>query len=187
MLPVLVQATRLPLPPSSRPGGVTLRFRMQHQEQTNWCWAAVTVSIALFYKPSSGWSQCLLANKELNQTSCCQNGASQPCNRPWCVDIALQHIGHLAEAIGNSIPFPAVMQELKAQRPIAVVITWSGGQLRHAVVLIGATVVSPQVGKKIFYVTVQDPETGKSTLPYDVFRTHYQKIGTWTGTVLTHP
>src|SRR5436190_707981 len=38
--------------------GNPLRFTMQLQQQTQWCWAAVSVSINLFYHPASGQTQC---------------------------------------------------------------------------------------------------------------------------------
>src|SRR5688500_4926418 len=30
-------------------------FTMQHQLQTQWCWAATSVSVRLYYRPFSGW------------------------------------------------------------------------------------------------------------------------------------
>ena len=44
-----------------------LDFSMHHQQQTNWCWAAVSTSVALFFNPSSGWTQCAVANGELQE------------------------------------------------------------------------------------------------------------------------
>lgn len=37
-------------------------FSMQHQQQSNWCWAATATSVALFYQPASGWTQCQVAS-----------------------------------------------------------------------------------------------------------------------------
>ena len=40
-------------------------FVMQHQQQTQWCWAAVSVSVSHYYSPWSGWTQCAMVNAEL--------------------------------------------------------------------------------------------------------------------------
>ena len=50
---------------------VTLPFTMQVQTQSNWCWAATATSVSLFYTSSSTWTQCTVANGELNLTDCC--------------------------------------------------------------------------------------------------------------------
>jgi len=60
--------------------GNPLRFTMQPQQQTQWCWAAVSVSINLFYHPASGRTQCAVANTAMGQTTCCQDGSSAQCN-----------------------------------------------------------------------------------------------------------
>src|SRR5947207_15958187 len=38
-----------------------LDVNMQHQQHTEWCWAAVGASVSLYYKPSSTWTQCSIA------------------------------------------------------------------------------------------------------------------------------
>src|SRR5204863_1759343 len=83
-----------------------LDFSMQHQQQTNWCWAAVSTSVALFFNPSSGWTQCAVANGELNRNDCCGAGASGPCNVYGYLDTALTRVGHLDhKATGTSDVF----------------------------------------------------------------------------------
>src|SRR5438552_18028330 len=38
--------------------GNPIAFTMQTQEQTQWCWAAVSVSVNLYYHATSGQTQC---------------------------------------------------------------------------------------------------------------------------------
>jgi hypothetical protein len=45
--------------------GQVLPFTVHHQEQTNWCWAAVATSTAGFYESTSRWTQCEMVNAEL--------------------------------------------------------------------------------------------------------------------------
>src|SRR5262245_35787098 len=68
---------------------------VEHQQQTNWCWAAVSNSVSRYYDPSSTWSQCTIANAELGHSSCCTNGGSAACNQPWFLDRALTRVGCL--------------------------------------------------------------------------------------------
>ena len=57
-----------------------LPFFMEEQTQSNWCWAATATSVSHFYWMQSYWTQCLVANAQLNQTNCCTSPA--PCNVP---------------------------------------------------------------------------------------------------------
>ena len=60
-----------------------LPFNMEHQTQTNWCWAATSKSVSYFYASLlNPWSQCKIASAELSQT-CCTSPVPGPCNVPW--------------------------------------------------------------------------------------------------------
>src|SRR3954471_13335913 len=72
----------------------TLTFGVQHQQEDQWCWAAVTSSVSAFYGVPS-WTQCRIVNAELGQTACCTRGSSKPCNQPWRLDKALTLSGNL--------------------------------------------------------------------------------------------
>ncbi len=71
-----------------------LDFWMQHQQQTNWCWAAVATSVSHFFNPASTWTQCAVANGELNRNDCCGSGASGPCNVYGFLGSSLTRVGH---------------------------------------------------------------------------------------------
>ena len=62
------------------PSWASVDFTMQHQQQSKWCWAATSTSVAHFFKPSTGWTQCKVANHIKGRTDCCGSGASGPCN-----------------------------------------------------------------------------------------------------------
>jgi hypothetical protein len=158
-----------------------LAFGMQSQQQTNWCWAAVSVSIAGYYGtvgPSGGpWQQCEVANSQLGQTACCANGATPQCNMPWYLDQALTAVGHLAgPPTAGSSPYSDVQQEINANRPVAVRIGWAGGG-GHFVVLSG---YDDNAGNQ--FLDVEDPWYGPSLVDYSAFATAYQGSGTWTHT-----
>src|SRR5919206_4771558 len=75
-------------------GKRALPFNIQHQLQTNWCWSACACSTSVFYDATTTWGQCSLVNAELEQSSCCENGASGSCNVPWYLDRVLRRTGN---------------------------------------------------------------------------------------------
>jgi hypothetical protein len=83
--------------PKKKGGGAgqsgSVAFVEQQQEQINWCWAAVAVCVALHYDGGCQLCQCSLADQELGQTDCCQDGTSAACNREWSLRSALTRTG----------------------------------------------------------------------------------------------
>jgi hypothetical protein len=155
--------------------GNPLRFTMQPQQQTQWCWAAVSVSVNLFYHPASGQTQCAVANVAMGQTTCCQNGSTAQCNQPWFLDQALQIVGNLnAWSAGKGAwrqvknrdqQLPAVCLRIgveRRRRPFRTVY----GYWRTA-------------------ISIADPWYGNSVVPYAPFPSGYQGGGSWTDSYTT--
>ncbi len=165
-------------------GGATrsrnLNFSMQHQQQTNWCWSAVATSTSLFYSTASQWTQCELANQELNQTTCCQDGSTTQCNQDWFLDRALTRTSNLLNWATGTISFAVLRQQIDSQRAVGVRIGWNTGG-GHFVVLDGYNTINGQS------VSVRDPWYGDSTYTYSSFSTQYQGTGSWTHTYKTKP
>lgn len=85
-----------------------LHFRIQRQEQSEWCWAAVAVSVERFFDPHSKLTQCEVANKVIpklpkqvppivfppSDCGCCCHCCCNPesCNHPAELKLALQLI-----------------------------------------------------------------------------------------------
>jgi hypothetical protein len=74
-------------------------------------------SVALFYKPASGWTQCQVANRELGRNDCCGAGASGPCNVPSYLDQALAVVGHFDHWIGGVASIAQIEAEVTFARP----------------------------------------------------------------------
>jgi Papain-like cysteine protease AvrRpt2 len=155
-----------------------LKFQMQHQQQTNWCWAAVSTSVALYYDASSTWTQCTVANGELGRTDCCGSAASTSCNVYGYLNTALSRVGHLDHMDGSAAAFQSVDVEIDPGRPVGIRVAWAGGGA-HFLAIIG------YLEDVENYVAVDDPIYGKSDLTYDTLRTNYQGSGTWTHTYYT--
>jgi hypothetical protein len=156
-----------------------LGFAMQHQQQTNWCWAATSVSVAAFYDPATGWTQCSMVNAELGRNDCCGAGAGGPCNQPWYLDSALQRAGRLNQFVTGALSTVQVGAEMAGSTPVGVRTGWAGGG-GHVLVVRGRF-----RSNEIEYVSVADPWYGDSDVSYSSFLNQYQGSGTWTHTYKT--
>jgi hypothetical protein len=146
---------------------------MQHQEESEWCWAATSVSIADYYQHSSPWVQCSLVNRALGLTTCCKDGSDGGCNVPWYLDRALAIVGHLAKVTGGKPSFSVITEQIGLRRPLGVRIGWFGGGGHFPAV----TGYDPR-GQVL---TIDDPLFGRTwAVPYDAFPAKYQTGGTWT-------
>jgi Papain-like cysteine protease AvrRpt2 len=162
-----------PTPPWAR-----LNLAMQHQLQDNWCWAAVSTSIAGFFGVTT-WTQCSVVSKEVDDASCCSNGSSSACNVPWRLDKALRRVNALKKKSGGMPDdLKGVRREIDAGRPVCVRIGWSGGG-GHFIAIEGYRADDASVA-------VEDPWHGSSDVPLAHFRTgRYQGTGAWTHTYYT--
>lgn len=153
-----------------------LDFVIQSQEQSEWCWAALSASIVNFYAGNDSLKQCEVVKKVLGRSTCCEDGSSDLCNQQFDIDSALRRLGHLARAQGNQPDFRIVDAEIKAGRPVGVRILWSDGG-GHAIVVYGVT--------DDRQVIIADPASAndEAIVPFDGFV--YKDIGSWNGTLFT--
>lgn len=177
----ILEQSRVALAPPVGGGGPVaanrqLDFVCERQVQSNWCWAAVAVSIARYYRADSHWTQCALASAELGPAVCCSSPA--PCNTPWYLDSALGRVGH---ADGGAAPgvltLAELASELGAGQPVAVRIGYFGGG-GHFVVVEGADLDEEMLD-------VEDPNDGPVHLSYAALRDEYLGAGAWTHTYRT--
>jgi hypothetical protein len=176
-----LQLLTSPMTAASPTGGVPSAsrslagFSVQTQLQSQWCWAAVSTSVAVFFG-STGWSQCQVAADELNPLDCCGADASTGCNIPWYLDTALQRVGHFGRMDASSEPFTVVQGEINGGRPLGCRIQWVGGGA-HFVALGGWS--SATDGTE--YVDVYDPYYGFVQATYNSFVSSYRTSGDdWT-------
>lgn len=160
-----------------------LPFVIQPQVVSEWCWSACSVSVNKFYSPASTWTQCLLANAALGQTSCCQSPGSASCNTPWYLDRALQIVGNYASYANGKATLPAIAGQIDSKRPVGLRIAWNGNGA-HFVIIYG---YSELTQSDLQFINVGDPFYGSSVQSYRPFPDAYQGGGTWTGTYFTQP
>src|ERR1017187_4330517 len=158
----------------------SLAFNMQLQTQSNWCWAATSTSVSLFYWSASGRTQCKVAGAELNLTTCCNSPVPGACNVPWYLDKALTRTHNFVSIVSSTVSFDQVKAEIDAGRPVGVRIGWSGGG-GHFVAIYGYTRILGVAD----YFDIDDPIYGKSHLTVSDFSSNYQGSGSWTHTYFT--
>jgi hypothetical protein len=155
-----------------------LDLAVPHQEQANWCWAATGDGVAHYYDKTSTWTQCLIANANLNRSDCCGNGASGPCNVYGFLNDALTAVGHYDHMAAQVASFQVVEGEVGAGRPLGVRVAWSGGGAHF--LAIGGFRDLPDN-----YLHVEDPWYGPSDIAHATLESAYQGSGKWTHTYWT--
>lgn len=155
-----------------------LNFNMEPQPQSNWCWAATSKSISVFYASFlNPWTQCKIASDELGLT-CCTSPVPGPCNVPWYLDRALTRTQNFVELKGT-MTWENVKAEIDKGLVVGTRIGWSGGG-GHFMAIYG---VSKILNTKYFHI--DDPIYGKSVLTVSQFSNSYQGSGSWTHSYIT--
>ena len=162
--------------------GTRLQLEVQEQQQLLWCWAACSSTTSLFYDAVSSWSQCQVANAELKQSSCCDEGSSDACNTVWCLDDALARTGNLANWCRRTVSWDEVKNEIDRGRPVCARVAWSG-RGAHFVMIVGYENSSSD---NLLAIEDPSPDAPRSSfVPFDVFAHNYRSTGTWTHTYMT--
>jgi hypothetical protein len=170
-----------PVVPPAASLNVGINFVMQHQVQDEWCWAAVSVSVALFYSSGSPWTQCSLVCDELADPTCCVDGSTPSCNQPWTLDTALTMTGNLLTWTSGVVSPVDLQAQLSSNRAVACRIGWSGGG-GHFVVI-----SNYRDDGNVKEVHVKDPLFGDSDYNYTLFQIAYRTNGAWTHSYYTTP
>src|ERR1017187_4407865 len=135
-------------------------FMMQQQQETEWCWAAVAVSIHQFLDPASAgeWTQATLATAVLRQEEQIPPGVDcslnpELCNLPANLDHALKiAVNLLVFDPNHNLPFENLQQWIDRKLPVCARIVWDDGGA-HFIALDGYRVFSSGAQQ----VHVQDP------------------------------
>jgi hypothetical protein len=158
--------------PGTEPAVAVVKFPMQRQTESEWCWAAASVSVAHYYDANSSWTQCKMVNAQTGRSDCCQDPGSSNCNQPGYLDDALSRTGHLASWNGSTASMNDLLNNLSAANPVCIRIGWSGGG-GHFIAATGSELSDT--------VIVNDPLVdGTRVVTYDTLAHAYDGNGTWT-------
>ncbi|MFO1055890.1 MAG: papain-like cysteine protease family protein [Dongiaceae bacterium] len=155
-------------------------FAVQHQQQDNWCWAAVSSSVAGFLAAGSGWTQCKVVNAELGRGDCCGDSANGPCDTPWYLDAALTRVGCFRSMKAGPASFDDLREEVKARRVLCARIGWDGGG-GHFVGITGWSIGTSGTQ----YLAIEDPFYSHADVTYQGFVSAYRNAGSWTHSYFT--
>lgn len=159
-------------------------FHIEKQPQgSNWCWAAVGVSVNRFFAPDSDLSLCDLAGTILNDPG---TGHTPPSGLDQAAHLerVLRHLKVLKEPPrAGALSFDDIRAQINAGLPVCARIEWSDLDSGHFVIIRGfaVTVLGEQ------WVDVADPAFGNSRVLYDDFVNSYQGSGQWDYTFLVQP
>jgi len=151
-----------------------LRVAVAKQDQTNWCWAAVSVGVAEAYG-TVGKSQCGLASTFIAPHCCPPLRAA--CDHPFGLELPLapHHAASVPEHDQRTFQF--VKDEIDQGRPIAVRIDRNHGGSGHAVVIGGYLVDASGISGH-FYIC--DPQWGdRAPWRFEHFRDSFEQDGVW--------
>lgn len=154
-----------------------------YQQQSEWCWAAVTASVDEYYNGGSGQKQCKIVEGHFPGKSCCIKGSSKACNKTFQLEIALSGIGHMSGAVLNrSLTYSeSERQNCTLKRPFGVRIQWHGTPGGHFVTITGVH------DDKRTELHIEDPDWGRLVMAHKTIQTAYQSSyhsgkpqGSWT-------
>jgi len=143
-------------------------WEVQKQEMSEWCWAAVSVSVDRFFRPDSTHTQCEIAGSALN-LQCCdgtQPAQSDSCNQKHTLHPVLDGLHLLAaDPITEPLTFDRVRAEIDAGRPVCVLIKWLDNSGGHFVAINGYRVTPAQKQ----FVSITDPLFPSSEMAFPHF------------------
>jgi hypothetical protein len=163
-------------------------FQIETQQKHNWCWAAVSDTVAHYFFKGVNLTQAQIAKETLGAS--CSN--PDGCDVPARLEDALRSADKLLKPLlpgrslntqlllGRFLTFEAIRSEIDAGRPVCVRIQWSGEDGGHFVMISGYSVSAS--GEE--WVDVADPFYEDSIVPYDQFVTAYLNAGEWSDTYL---
>jgi hypothetical protein len=186
----------------------SLKFKMYKQEQSEWCWAAVAVSVEKYFNPHSEITQCEIATKVFkadkdlkdkipkSDSPCCSERGCcadpEQCNEPAAVEDALKAIHKWRNTLDQSkapegssylstgtLTFDQVRREIDQGRPVCVDVRWTSGG-GHSVVIRGYRILSTGACQ----VEVADPLNASAVVDFVEFTKAYYGDGEWTETDL---
>jgi|HubBroStandDraft_3_1064219.scaffolds.fasta_scaffold78826_3 hypothetical protein len=159
-------------------------FPMEQQQEPDWCWNAVAISVERYFDPKYKKTQQQFAVQVLGPPPA---DADQPYN----LSMALSKIGLANKNLQGHLTFPDIKSQLDANLPVCVHIAWyEGGS--HYVVISGyqfSSVNAPQL-------LVSDPilqDDNVIVWDYDAFVLAYSPSyaegaeGEWVDTCLVNP
>jgi hypothetical protein len=160
-----------------------LNYQTQIQLLDDWCWAAVTSSVAMRYNNGSPWTQGALAGALLDG-SCSvidqTNAGNAPtvCHKQFDLQTALTQTKNFAWALPRPLTLNEVIDQINHGFPICCQIYWQAYKQSHYVTIYGYNGGDVVIG---------DPDSGACSLDHTAMVTSGYRTGQWIQTLGTQP
>lgn len=158
----------------------TLTIDVPHQDQTLWCWCAVTVGVSSFFDKKFALTQCQTAAQVLTIADACMRQTDADVNRLFDLRLALSTFGHVERVLDEPLSFEEVEQEIQAQRPVGVQMLFQDSGRMHFTIIRGCRRVE---GDRI--LVIDDPQFDESESSYERFKNFYRGDGEWQRSYIT--
>jgi hypothetical protein len=146
---------------------------MVKQEQTYWCWAAVTQTIEGVRH--NNLEQCDIAQKVIG-TDCCADKGS--CNKEKTLPEVLEACAISFTPQGGMAGFPAIKEQIDAGNPVACMIRFNTASINHLILISGYL-----PGEQLQLLDPADENPISPTeQSYQSFRLLYRDDGSWKNT-----
>jgi Papain-like cysteine protease AvrRpt2 len=144
---------------------------VEKQQHSNWCWAAVAVSVARYYQ-KNGFNppetECSLAGRFLSGKCCQEPFPDGACDLPHSLEDVLRHFNLLVGPQHGKFSFEVTNRLIQGGTPVPVYISWGRGA-GHFVVLTNSLVTKD--GDPAVYVS--DPFFTSHWVLFDEFTQGY--------------
>jgi hypothetical protein len=159
---------------------MTLPVVPQLQEDTLWCWAAVSSMVSVFYaqhrNTGMAFTQCQVASRTLARPCCPSPPAPPQCHFQQNMQKALSMVGHFSNRAEPSNDFSLVIAEITAGRPLCAAFQYNMGTLHYLLI----TGCNPQQ----MAIALIDSASGVLTFgPYSNLLQN--NAGSWAGWIFT--
>jgi len=154
-----------------------LKLDLPHQEQSNWCWAAIARSLAGYYGLGD-FSQSDIVGRMFGRPG--DERAANEFNVTALLGEAVRVVGVSAQWSPGRASFHRIAQSIDAGRPVCVCIQWPTGESHYAVI--------EGYAPRHEELAITDSLFGPSIHPYSAFPHAYQaRDAIWRGTWWTAP
>lgn len=154
-------------------------IEVPHQDESQWCWCAVTVGVNHHFDKSFALSQCQTAAIVLGVADACSRPGDDDINTLFALDDSLKKFGHLKAMKVGSLPFAAIRQEIDDKRPVGVRILFLETGTAHFTVIRGYRT------EPVPILLIDDPLYDESEWSYQEFVASYKGSGEWRHSYLT--
>ncbi len=119
-----------------------LDFNMQHQDNDNWCWAALTASVTSYFQqvsPNAVVSQCKIVQSCLAAQIpiCAADCQNEACNQTFYLEQSLGAVNHLDGYAFSLYPTYDSITSVILNRRMPIGVRLARGPYAHFVLIVG--------------------------------------------------